>query len=89
MVNQENIYKFKPSLKMKKLVFTALAVVAFSGVSFAGTKEVKVEVAPPADCQTLAMDYIDEVYDRNHTHTNVENNIAYQGYLQGCEDQQQ
>jgi hypothetical protein len=44
MVNQKTIYKFKPVLKMKKLVFTAIAAVVFSGVSFAGTKEVKEEV---------------------------------------------
>jgi hypothetical protein len=41
MVNQKTIYKFKPSLKMKKLVLTAIAVVAFSGVSRANTVEVK------------------------------------------------
>jgi hypothetical protein len=41
MVNQKTIYKFKPLLKMKKLVLTALAVVAFSGVSKANTVEAK------------------------------------------------
>ncbi len=44
MVNQKTIYKFKPLLKMKKLLFTALAVVAFSGVTMANTVEVKEEV---------------------------------------------
>ena len=56
MVNQENNYKFKPLKKMKKLLFTAIAVIAFSGVSMAETKEVKNEVEvlkiqlEPNDC---------------------------------------
>lgn len=74
---------------MKKMIFTALAVVAFSGVSFAGTKEVKKEVLPPTDCQTKAMNYVDNVFDPNGTHTAAENNAAYQGYVAGCEGKMQ
>ncbi|MFV8345143.1 hypothetical protein [Flavobacterium sp. ZB4P13] len=74
---------------MKKLLFTALAVVAFSGVAMAGTHEVKevkeVEVVAE-DCTTKAMNYIDNVYDPNGTRTPEQNHAAYQGYYQGCED---
>lgn len=41
MVDQKTIYKFKLLLKTKKLVFTALVVVAFSGVAMANSVEVK------------------------------------------------
>ncbi|SHL48288.1 hypothetical protein [Flavobacterium xanthum] len=68
---------------MKKLVFTALAVVAFSGVAMAGTQEVKVLTE---DCQTKAMNYIDNVYDPNGTKSPEQNYAAYQGYLQACDD---
>lgn len=44
LVNQKNIYKFKTVLIMKKLLFTALAVVTFCGVAMANTVEVKEEV---------------------------------------------
>lgn len=53
---------------MKKLLFTAIAVIAFSGVAMAETIELKfVEnhemfVLPADNCQTFAMDFIDE-YD--------------------------
>ncbi|UQD55254.1 hypothetical protein [Flavobacterium sp. K5-23] len=39
---------------MKKLVFTALAVVAFSATSFAGTKEVSEKKILFTDCVTTA-----------------------------------
>ena len=48
---------------MKKLVFTAIAVIAFSGVSMAETKEVQCAqnyemIMLSADsCQTFAMDF--------------------------------
>jgi hypothetical protein len=56
MVNQKTICKFKPELKMKKLVFTALAVVAFSATSFAETREVKVDEILFTECEDWAMD---------------------------------
>ena len=41
---------------MKKLVFTAIAVLAFSGVQFAGTEERKkdLDLIPPDPCLTAA-----------------------------------
>jgi hypothetical protein len=71
---------------MKKLVFTALAVVAFSVSAMAGTKEVKKAKVAADDCYTKAMNYITNVYDPNGTKTNQECEAAYQGYLQGCYD---
>lgn len=69
---------------MKKLVFTALTVVAFSGVAMAGTHEVKEVKVLSDDCTTKAINYIDNDYDRDGTHTSVENHDAYQAYLAGC-----
>jgi hypothetical protein len=87
LVNQKTIYKFKLLLKMKKLLFTALAVVAFSGVVVAENLEVKEDkVFYEDDCKTKAMNYVDNVYDPNGTHSPEQNNAAYQGYLQACED---
>lgn len=87
MVNQKTIYKFKPLLKMKKLAFIALAVIAFSGVSMAGTlevKEVKKEVVLKADyCQEFAMDFIAEM-DPNNEMGSVDANNAYQDLLDMC-----
>ena len=55
-VNQKTFYKFKTVTKMKKMIFTAMAVLAFSAVSMAKspkvvkkTKKVNVKVAAP-DC---------------------------------------
>lgn len=71
---------------MKKLVLTALAVVAFSGVAMAGTHEEKEVKVLADDCMTKAMNYIDNVYDPNGTKSPTQVNAAYQGYLQGCQD---
>jgi hypothetical protein len=69
---------------MKKLLFTALAVVAFSEIAMAGTHEVKEMEVLAEDCQTKAMNYIDNDYDKDGTHTQMENHDAYQSYLAGC-----
>jgi hypothetical protein len=69
---------------MKKLVFTALAVVAFSGVAMANSVEVKEDKVFYEDCYTKAADYVDKIYDKDGTHTNEENNVVYQAYLAGC-----
>ena len=69
---------------MKKLLFTALAVVAFSGVAMADTLEVKEDKVFYEDCYTQAADYVDNVYDPNGTHTAEQNNVIYQAYLAGC-----
>ena len=72
---------------MKKLAFIALAVMAFSGVSMAGTlevKEVKKEVVLKADyCQEFAMDFIAEM-DPNNEMGSVDANNAYQDLLDMC-----
>lgn len=81
---------------MKKMIFTAMAVLAFSAVSVANTIEVKEEVVVnneskevktlASDCFTKAMNYIDKVYDPNGTKSPAEVEAAYQGYIKGCED---
>ena len=76
---------------MKKLVFIALAVVAFSGVSMAGTLEIKEvkkednkkETVPPDHCQEFAMDFIAEL-DPNNEMSPVDANNAYQDLLEMC-----
>ena len=70
---------------MKKLLFTALTIVAFSGAAMAGTHEVKEMEILSEDCYLQAADYVDTVYDPNGTHTAAENEAAYQGYYAGCE----
>ena len=98
MVNQKTFYKFKTITKTKKMIFTAMAVLAFSAVSMANTIEVKEEVVvnneskvkktvvqiKDADCYEKAANYIDNVYDRNHNHTQEQNHDAFQAYLDGC-----
>lgn len=80
---------------MKKLVFTALAMVAFSGIAMANSTEVKEgkkekfkkEVVLKADsCQKFAMDFIDE-YDSNnpgHEMDSTTANNVYQELLRTC-----
>lgn len=78
MVNQKTFNKFKPLIIMKKLFFTALAVVAFSGVSMASTVEVKERVLlsneikielqkkvveEDSNCYDRAMDIMDKMTD--------------------------
>ncbi len=67
---------------MKKLFFTAIALLAFSGISMASTVEVKESAV--TDCYSRAGDYIDNVYDPCGTHTAEENNAVYQAFLAGC-----
>jgi hypothetical protein len=49
---------------MKKMFFTAIAVVAFSGASIANTVEVKKEVVM-FNCVGAALDYYEAVMDQN------------------------
>lgn len=96
-LTKKTIYKFKPVLIMKKLLFTALAVVAFNGIAMANTIEVKEEIisnsikieltnqqAEVKDCYTKAADYVDNVYDPNGNHSSTQNNAVFQAYLDGC-----
>ncbi|MGZ9676880.1 hypothetical protein [Flavobacterium sp. GNP001] len=69
---------------MKKMIFTALAVVAFSGAAIANTGEDKTKKVVADDCQTKAMNYIDNDFDKDGTHTATEVHDAYQAYLAGC-----
>lgn len=46
--------------------------------------EVKEMEVLAEDCQTKAMNYIDNDYDKDGTHTQLENHDAYQSYLAGC-----
>jgi hypothetical protein len=51
---------------MKKIMFTAIAMVAFSGVSMAGTLELEAANQLPIDkvkCQNAAIDYYIQVID--------------------------
>lgn len=86
LVYQENSINLNQFKKMKKLLFTALAVMAFSGVAMADTLEVKEDKVFYEDCYTQAANYVDNVYDPNGTHSPQQNDAAYQGYYQACED---
>jgi hypothetical protein len=70
---------------MKKLLFTALAVVAFSGVAMASNLEVKEMEVLSEECYVEAGDYLDNEYDPNGTRTDEQNEAAYQGYYAACE----
>ena len=79
----------------KKLLFSAVAVLAFNGVAMANSAEVKDEVVISIQskliilaesCETKAMDYIDRDYDSDGVHSAMENHDAYQAYLAGCKD---
>ena len=48
---------------MKKLFFTAIAMIAFSGVSMANTIEEKEEIVIVDDCQQNVIDYYESVMD--------------------------
>lgn len=71
---------------MKKLLFTALAVVAFSGVSFAATKEIKVveEKVLFTDCVAVAI-AATETADPESKWTAEQTNAFYQGIYNACQ----
>ncbi|RTZ04279.1 hypothetical protein EKM03_11840 [Flavobacterium sp. GSP6] len=60
-------------------------MVAFSGVAMAGTHEVKEMEVLSEECYVKAADYVDNEYDPNGTHTDAQNEAAYQGYYDACE----
>lgn len=84
MVNQKTIYKFKPELKIKKLVFTALAVVAFSATSFAETREVKVDEILFTACEDEAMGKMDSLDPEDEMPPEEAHNV-YRGYVEACD----
>ncbi|MBG6110581.1 polyhydroxyalkanoate synthesis regulator phasin [Flavobacterium sp. CG_23.5] len=72
---------------MKKILFTALAVVVFSGAAMAGAqeaKEVKKGIVVKGDlCQEFAIDFIEEM-DPNNEMSAIDANNAYQDLLGMC-----
>jgi hypothetical protein len=74
---------------MKKLLFTALAVVAFSGVSVAGTKEIKVveQKVLFTDCVAVAI-VATETADPESEWTAAQTNAFYQGIYDACQTSQ-
>lgn len=69
---------------MKKLFFTAIALVAFNGVSTANTIEVEEEKGDY--CQEFAMDFM-AFYDDDQDISIVEYNQAFQDILNWCYSQ--
>ncbi len=66
---------------MKKLLFSAFAVIAFAGSSFAGKN---VENKKSVDCVSVAIDYLDAVdpdYSLNQEQVNFVFQLAYQTCL--------
>lgn len=79
---------------MKKVFFTAIALVAFSGVSMANvatenlTKNKEIVVLDRGDkCQEFAMDFMEE-WDADGTADIVSFNNAFQEVLNWCYSQQ-
>jgi len=72
---------------MKKLLFTALAVVTFSGGAMAETQEIKDKelLVESNDCYNQAADYVSNVFDPDGVKSDSENEAAYQGYYAACE----
>ena len=65
---------------MKKLLFSAIALVAFSGVSMANT----IEEERTIDCVQVAIAALDAA-DPNNTMTNVQAHNFYQAQYNACE----
>jgi hypothetical protein len=61
-------------------------VVVCSATSFAATKEEKEDKVYGNDCYLKAADYVSNEYDADDTHTQEQNEAAYQAYYAGCED---
>lgn len=69
---------------MKKLVFTAFAVVAFSGVAMANTVEAKEEVVLVTDCENWAMDFLDN-WDSDNEASGVGAHDVYRELVEMCD----
>ena len=67
---------------MKKLFFTAIALVAFSGVSMASNIEITDE-NPPVDCVAVAIAALDAA-DPNNQMTSLQAHNFYQGQYDAC-----
>ncbi len=69
---------------MKKLVFTAVALVAFSGVTVAGTKEVKKANLEDNDCEYIAILVMDNWYGSQYL-TDIGFFYAYRAIVEDCD----
>lgn len=69
---------------MKKLLFTAVALVAFSGVSMAETKEVKKTNVVGSDCEYIAILVMDNWYGSQFL-TDVGFIYAYRAIVEDCD----
>ena len=87
MVNQTKFINFKKHLKMKKLFFSAVALIAFSSVSMANTIEIdekKVMDDPKTDfCSNVAADVMISV-DPGCNLPDATYNAMYQDALNLC-----
>ena len=70
---------------MKKLVFTAIAMIAFSGASMANTIEVKEEVVRRASCMQVSIEVYNELREAGvgTEEAQIEANAAYGECLSG------
>jgi hypothetical protein len=75
-------------LIIKKLLFTALAVVAFSGVAMAEDSSEKEAFLFSRDCFAEGADYINNEYDPNNTRSNEDNEEAYTAYYTQCQKEE-
>jgi hypothetical protein len=68
---------------MKKVIFSAIAMIAFVGSSMANTCEIKEEqkLLLEKSCEEKAMDYTDNIHG-----SDMEIYQAYVGYLRACND---
>jgi hypothetical protein len=71
---------------MKKFIFTAIAMVAFSGISMAGTLEEKTDLTPPKSCEDKAIDYINATWPGQNYNSDQQAQMAneYNAFLAGC-----
>ena len=74
---------------MKKFIFTAIAMVVFSGVSMAGTldKQTELSAMPKQTCMQKAIAYTLILYpDQANTtiEQQIEINQIFQAFLDGC-----
>jgi len=92
MVNQTKFNNFKKHLKMKKLFFSAVALIAFSSVSMANTMDLedfkieeKVEILG-VDCNQWAIDKINHYENMNGCLTPTQYGFYFNSYFNECMD---
>jgi hypothetical protein len=73
---------------MKKFIFTAIAMVAFSGISMASTLEVQTDLTPPKSCEDKAISFINDLYpDQQYYNSDqiIQIGREFLAYLEGCQ----